>query len=489
MTVRTAIRSIRKKGLKKYLSDYRKKKAEENRLASVRPGIEARLDEYIAIAEKTAAASADMTPEEILDALTPAASYIADNYRDAKKLDPDKTERLFELMRVPEADKDYNGFLKARYIKELYPKVYAELASGPVEDKVIVMESGRSPSPSSKYLAKEIEAQGRYRVVYMGMLIRTVPNAVFFENGLRMIKELATAKAMFLSTANELLSHFDVRSETRIIQLWHGVGAFKHVGHSTVNNTHFGKSQEQWDEYDSYRNYFAVTTAAAGQQWIFEESMHLRPEQILPVGVSRTDVFFDEGFKRNALEKLYAKFPQIRGKKIILYAPTFRGVVKEAKAPDRLDVRALADSLKEDYVLLIKHHGLSREIPPVPEDLENSFVFDMNKNKLLDIEQLLVIADICISDYSSVAFEFAITERPIIFFVYDLEDYIEQRGLYFDFEKDAPGPLCRDTKSIADCILNPETSFDRKKLLDFKREYVEACDGHATERTIALIES
>lgn len=148
----------------------------------------------------------------------------------------------------------------------------------------------------------------------------------------------------------------------------------------------------------------------------------------------------------------------------------------------------MAETLSEEYVLLIKHHGLSHDIPPIPEDIEGKFAFDMNSNKVLDIDELLMIADICITDYSSVAFEFAIMERPIIFFTYDLEEYIKERGLYFDFEKDAPGPLCRDTESIIDYINNLDKSFDRDKLLAFKKQYVSACDGHATERTIALIE-
>ena len=69
-----------------------------------------------------------------------------------------------------------------------------------------------------------------------------------------------------------------------------------------------------------------------------------------------------------------------------------------------------------------------------------------------------------------------------------MEDYIEQRGLYFDFEKEAPGPLCRTTEDIVRYISDIDNMFDIEKLLAFKQTYVEACDGHSTERTIALIE-
>ena len=488
MTVKTALASIRKKGLRKYLGDYRRNAKEKRRLEKARPEIEAKLKGFIDLAISASNLKEEKSNSEIFDMIKPMAEYISLNYKDIKKVSSDKMEILFEKMKSLEEDREYNNFIKAHYIKDTYPKIYSELSDRPVTNKVIVMESGHAPSPSSKLLAKEIKKQGVYEVVYMGLLIRTVPNVVFYENGVRMIKELATAKAMFLSTANELLSHFDIRKETKIIQLWHGVGAFKHVGHSTVNNKHFGKNRKQWEEYDSYRNYYAVTTAAEGQQWIFEESMHLKPEQIKAIGISRTDVFFDDEYKENALKNLHDRFPQIKGKKIILYAPTFRGVVGKAKAPDRLDVRALAENLSSEYVLLIKHHGLSKDVPPIPEELKDNFAFDLNTDNVLNIDELLAVSDILITDYSSVAFEFAITERPILFFVYDLEDYIEQRGLYFDFEKEAPGPLCRTTEDIVRYISDIDNMFDIEKLLAFKQTYVEACDGHSTERTIALIE-
>lgn len=380
------------------------------------------------------------------------------------------------------------GELKLLFIKQIIPELYAEYVNSPVENKVIIMESGNSPSPSSKYLSEVIKAEGKYEVLYMGLKIRQVPTAEFYMNAMEFIKELATAKAVFMSTANDLLSHLEVRKETKVIQLWHGVGTFKHVGYSSANNKNFGRSQKSWDDYDSYRNYSAFTIAAEGQRWIFEESTHLSSEIIRPIGVSRTDLFFDDGYKEKAIKNLKTRFPQIGERKIILYAPTFRGAVNTAKAPDQLDVRAMAEGLSDKYVLLIKHHGLSKDIPPVPEDLINKFAFDLNKDNVLNIDELLIIADILITDYSSVAFEFAITERPIVFFTYDLEDYIEQRGLYFDFEKDAPGPICRDTESIIKYISNIEDAFDKDKLLEFKHIYVEACDGHSTERTIALIE-
>lgn len=506
MTIRTAYRSIRKKGIKKYIKDYIRSSKKKKYRLSINDRINAMLESAktliedmgvdkekgisacLELSDFAAKERKVLTYPELMTCCRAASEFVSKHYDDLSDNNPDELKTIMNNLWEVEKDKPYNKHIKQYYLKEVYPDIYSHYASAPIENKVIVFESGFSPSPSSKHLADVIAEQGKYKIVYIGLKIRAVPMGVFYENGKRFIEELATAKALFLSTANDLISQFDLREETNVIQLWHGVGAFKHVGYSTVNNKNFGRTQKTWDEYDSFRNYTALTIAAEGQRWIFEESTKLNSEVIRPIGISRTDLFYDKNYKENAYNKLKERFPQIGERKLILYGPTFRGIVSKAKAPDKLDVRVMAEKLSDDYVLLIKHHGLSKDIPPIPEDLENTFAFDLNKNNVLNIDELLVIADCLITDYSSVAFEYAITERPIIFFTYDLEDYIEQRGLYFDFEKDAPGPICRDTESIVDYLANIDNNFDKDKLIAFKTQYVEACDGHATERTIALIE-
>ena len=498
------LQALKKKGLRRFLGDYRKRKEREKARAAIEGSLKEMLSEaaklsggadgdteaLTSMAGFAEANRALLSDEEKFLLTKPAAAYLSDHQKELREGD-EALKAMVKPLWALEDEKRYRHHLMAQYLKGRYPAIYSGHSGEPVEDKVIVMESGKSPSPSSKRLAKTIEAQGRYRVVYMGLRIREIPMAVFYENGEKFIRELATAKAVFLSTANNLLSQFDLREETKVIQLWHGVGAFKHVGHSTVNNKHFGRNQKLWDEYDSYRNYSCVTIASDDQRWIFEESMQLPPGKLLAVGIARTDIFYDKDFIAEARRKLNDSLPQINGRKLLRYAPTFRGKVGEGKAPDRLDIGKLAEALSDEYVLLIKHHGLSKDVPPIPDGLEDSFAFDMNSHKLLDIDSLLAIADVLITDYSSVAFEFSITGRPIIFFTYDLDQYVEERGLYFDFRKEAPGPLCFDTEDIVNymnSIAGPSEWPDRQKLVDFRDKYVRACDGHATERTIALIE-
>lgn len=112
----------------------------------------------------------------------------------------------------------------------------------------------------------------------------------------------------------------------------------------------------------------------------------------------------------------------------------------------------------------------------------------MNANGILDIESLLAISDILITDYSSVGFEFAILERPIVFFAYDKDQYLDERGMYYDYEEITPGPICTETEEIISYIDSLKDGFDDTEIKKFKEQYVKMCDGHATERTIALFD-
>lgn len=388
--------------------------------------------------------------------------------------------------------KAYKKQLQAFYFKEVLPARYARLASRPVKDKVVFMEKNGPNSAPNRLISNTLKKQGKYQVIKMGLDRDGRTRIGYFENCVKYVEEIADAKAVFISSGNDVLSCFDLRYETKLIQLWHGLGMFKKCGYSTVDSKGFGSSAEKRKEYNTYRNYSYVCLPSMEQAWTFEDSMHIPVDSgiLVPVGVSRTDEFFDPNFASSAKRKLLEKFPQIGDRKIIFYAPTYRGRVSSAKAPKALDINAMAQALSDDYVLLIKHHGFAaKDRPPIPEHLENDFAFDMNANSFLNIERLLAIADICITDYSSIGFEYALLERPIAFFAFDLEDYLDNRGMYWDYDELTPGPICRSTGELVDYIENIDERFDLEEVKAFKEKYVGACDGHSTERTIALIES
>ena len=190
---------------------------------------------------------------------------------------------------------------------------------------------------------------------------------------------------------------------------------------------------------------------------------------------------------RSAEEKVRNAVPEARGRKLILYAPTFRGRVASAEAPDQLDISYMKERLSDEYFLLIKHHPFIKNRPPVPED---SAGFAKDVSDELNIDELLVASDVCISDYSSLVFEYSLMERPMIFFSYDIADYSDWRGFYYDYNDLTPGPVYTSTEEVTDYIKALPESFengDRARVCEFREKFMSGCDGHATDRIIEFM--
>ena len=207
---------------------------------------------------------------------------------------------------------------------------------------------------------------------------------------------------------------------------------------------------------------------------------------VKPLGISRTDVFFDDKFIQAAIDRVRTAIPQSKDKKIIFYAPTFRGRIASAEGPNMLDMERMAEELGDEYVLVVKHHPLIKNPPIIPPGVKDKFAFDVTKDGSID--DFICASDICISDYSSLIYEYSLFERPMLFFAYDLEDYFDWRGFYYNYEELTPGPIVTSTEEIIHYIKNIDTLFDKKVVQDFRERFMSSCDGHSTERIIKAME-
>ena len=307
----------------------------------------------------------------------------------------------------------------------------------------------------------------------------------YIERCLRMLEDISDAHYVFLNDACNVTSCIPLRKGTKIYQLWHACGAFKKFGMSTAELI-FGDNRKSLEKYPNYGNLSYVTVSSPEVIWAYEEAMNLKDTktQVVATGVSRTDVFYDQHFIEQSKAAVYSVCPAAENKKIILYAPTFRGRVAKAESPDCLDIPAMKRALGDEYVLLIKHHPFVKQPPVVPEDCAD---FAMDVTKSLEIDQLLCASDVCVSDYSSLIFEYSLFERPMIFFAYDLDDYFDWRGFYYNYDELTPGPVVQETEEIIDYIRHLDARFDQAQVHAFKEKFMSSCDGHATDRIMALV--
>ena len=178
-----------------------------------------------------------------------------------------------------------------------------------------------------------------------------------------------------------------------------------------------------------------------------------------------------------------AAFPQLAGRKVILYAPTFRGdKVGQARYENLLDLELMQRVLGRDHVVLLRLHPLVRDRLVIPPDLAG---FAIDASAYADINELMLVSDMLVTDYSSVIYEFALLGRPILFLAPDEDAYDLERGFYFDFRRDAPGPIFQSTDQLAAAIR--ADSFDLGRVTAFARDSFDVADGGATRRLVERV--
>ena len=214
---------------------------------------------------------------------------------------------------------------------------------------------------------------------------------------------------------------------------------------------------------------------------IFEEAFNLKSEQLAGTGLPRNDILFkdDKLFDQNFKKQL--KLPD--NKKIILYCPTWRRYDHKALLP--FDLQYLKKELADEFVLLMrshvgKHKWTNENNEPI-NIFDNEFCF--NGGEYPDVTDLYRISDILISDYSSAVFDFALTRKPEILYIYDYQDYKKEFGLYFDYNNFAPFPTPRTQEELVNAIKNyPEISVQYE---GFVNKYCEYETGCSTQNVIS----
>ena len=328
------------------------------------------------------------------------------------------------------------------------PSAYRKASRQPISPgKVLFLENKESELPESfQVMWSRLSDMSGLTLEFVSLGETRVRLRRYYQNCIAFAKNVATAQYVFLNDASSVVSCLPLRPETKVVQLWHGCGAFKKWGMSTADLI-FGGSREEILRHPFYKNLSLVTVSSPEVVWAYEEAMVLQDEPgvVQPTGVSRTDVFFDDEYLAASRSKIQQLVPAAIEKKVIVYAPTFRGRVAQAEGPNALDLAKMKAFLGDSHVLLIKHHPFVKNRPAVPEECAD-FAFDVSDKA--GINELLCGADLVISDYSSLVFEYSLFERPMIFFACDREDYADWRGFYYEYEELAPGPICETTEEV-----------------------------------------
>lgn len=274
------------------------------------------------------------------------------------------------------------------------------------------------------------------------------------------------------------------RAGTTIVQTWHAAGALKKFGYSVLDKS-FGADDTLLGLVTIHANYtVCLVSSMAVAPWYAEAfGVPLDSRFRSDIGLPRTDVLLDPARRAAVVDTVRTMYRIPPDRRVILYAPTFRGdSIRRATADGLLDLARLQALLGDDHVLLLRLHPFVRRSMPIPSGLA-SFVIDVSSHP--EMNDLLPAADLLITDYSSVIYEFALLHRPIVFYAPDLDHYETERGFYIDYQAEVPGPVCRTTEAVAAVIRDGH--LDAARVVETARIAFDAADGHATERFIDRI--
>ena len=299
------------------------------------------------------------------------------------------------------------------------------------------------------------------------------------------MKYLATSRYILLEDLVHATAHMKVRKGQELIQLWHGPGAFKKFGHSR-------ESTDLKRIHKGYKKYAKAIVSAEAIRPCYAEAFSISIDKVKATGFPRTDEFFDTSLQKEKKEQLYQKYPFLKEKKVILFAPTYRGTqIKDAHYDlDKLDLEKIYQNLHENYVFLFKWHPLLymnnqlKNIQDYNIQEHPDFYYDLSDER--DINDLLLVADILITDYSSVIFDYVLLNKPVIYFTYDYDEYVNQgRGLYFPFEEYVYGTVATNDDELLQAIQEEKMEPEKRKV--FIEKFMSACDGNSTKKTCEWI--
>lgn len=294
-----------------------------------------------------------------------------------------------------------------------------------------------------------------------------------------LLKEMAQAKFIIIDDYTKLVYPLTMRKGAHLIQVWHSTGAFKRMGFARM-----GRSGSTVRTSLTHRNYTDVIVSSPFVVKDFALAFGIDEKCIHPVGVPRTDVFFDERYKKNIIKKIKSTYPVLNHKKLILFAPTFRGNTRDdAYYPEEfIDIKSLYEHFHNEYILGIKLHPFIKKKIKAEKKYAD-FILDLSDNR--EINDLLFITDILVTDYSSVIFEYALLRKKAVFYAPDLEDYVRDRDFFYNYDEYIYGAFAQNKEELINAIDN--ANIDEDKLSQFTEKFLSSCDGKSTDRFINLI--
>lgn len=352
----------------------------------------------------------------------------------------------------------------------LLPLCYKLCGFQKIDDRIVIFADAKHDDiPFSLKAMYDVVSKKNYKII----------NCCFDYSKMSTVKKLwvsmkfmalyAKAKYIFICDYYLPVASCKKNAETKVVQLWHASGLQKKFGFDADDD--LGK----FHYINPVKNYDLVSVSADIMKPVISNNWRLPLDKIQALGCSRADIFFDHLYIERCKEKFYKKYPEAKTKKIVLWAPSFRGNGGDPYIDSIEKIISLKKQLSEEYFFIIKLH---------PNLQEKNLVDTCD----IPTEELYPVVDILITDYSSVFYDYLLFGDNVIFYVPDYDLYIQNRGMYINYNEEFEYPVVRSEEDLLIAIYEYR-EIDKSKIKAYKNKFIKMNDGKASERIITYVEN
>ena len=372
-------------------------------------------------------------------------------------------------------------------------------------DLVVFADAHHNSRPAAmELLYRRLKKDSKFRIVEHYLDYGSAGAVAVAKHSMRFMQLYASAGYVVICDNFLPVASCEKREETKVIQLWHACGCYKKFGYDAKDDI-----PPDYHGANVYRNADLVTVSSEAAVRPFASAMRLPEDHVQALGISRTDLYFRRKWQDRCREQFYERYPEAKGKKVILWAPTFRG---NAGMPelDPLNLAALQRELGEEYLVLarlhphmlkdpnhyeaqtvhlpgridLKHaapdsdaavhatsdaavhatpdaavHATSDAAPASGAKESSGAKRASLRSYLCEIptEELYPVIDLLIADYSSLIYEYLLFQKPLILYVPDLEEYRARRGFYMAPEE-IPARIVKKETELAKAVKASEAA-------------------------------
>ena len=352
--------------------------------------------------------------------------------------------------------------------------IYFILKLQPTNNNKIVFISRQTDNINIDFMMLKNEIEERDKNIKMIFLCKRIKKGLF--NSIlyiftifRQMQALATSKVAILDSYSIPVCILKHKKSLFVLQIWHSIGKIKKSGYQTLD-TPSGHSSKMAKLMCMHKNYDKILAGGPAFDKFYEEGFNVKRDKLLHYGLPRIDYLLQN--KKNAREKMYTAFPELKNKKVVYYAPTFR--TYDVDGPERL----IEKYNPKDFAFILTCH------PNQKLNIDESKIYKLSL-KDFDAADILNICDYLITDYSSIALEAAVLKVKTLYYLYDYDEYMSNNGLNLDPKKSMPTCCFEKPEEILKIIKND--SYDVDALDNYIAQYLPKKLGESTKLIIDYV--